>query len=171
MDMCFQKHLKSIASYYKDMADKQIEDFAIVFERNKEEIKEGIKTIKGTSGFCFEPILNEISKFGQLKRCVRMNGLSGSTYVFDLIVETKMGSIVVKINHGKLWLQDIIQFLTAAYDVSAFDWIIISYPTSNFDFSTYSKNIVEALDVDEAVEKLKGILYEKRESYNLQHNH
>ncbi len=171
MDSCVEKHIKSIMlnrKIYGMLSD--LSDISSLLSVTKDELLK-LGSIDLNEGVDFEPILEELYKVGNVKRCVKAAGGSGIIYTFDAIIETESRRTAVYIRTGKPNLKEIIKFLTAVYDTGFDDWLFVAFPVSEYDFSTYSTNIIEAKNLEEAVQKLKVLLDEKRKGYQLQYYH
>ncbi|MDP8023960.1 MAG: hypothetical protein RAK20_05790, partial [Conexivisphaerales archaeon] len=171
MDPCAEKHIKSLMLHGKIRnIQTDLSDIAPLLSMTKDELREKVN-LDSSEGVDFEPILEELSRAGNVRRCVKVAGESGIIYTFDAIIETENRRIAVYIRTGKPSLKEIIKFLTAVYDAGFNDWIYVSFPVNDYDFSSYSTNIIEAKNLKEAVQKLKVLLEEKRKGYQLQYYH
>ncbi len=171
MDPCTEKHIKSLM-LHGNIHDihSDISDIVSLLSLTKEELGENRK-IDLSEGVDFEPIVEELSRLGNVRRCAKVVGESGISYTFDAVVEAESRRIAVYIRMGKPNLKEIIKFLTAVYDSGFDDWLFVAFPVNEYDFSSYSGNIIEAKNLEEAVQKLKVLLEEKRKGYQLQYYH
>ena len=171
MDSCAEKHIKSLM-LHENIHDIQsdISDVVSLLSLTKEELGESVK-IDLSEGVDFEPLMEELSRLGNVRRCAKVVGESGITYTFDAVVEAESRRIAVYIRTGKPSLKEIIKFLTAVYDAGFHDWLFVAFPVNEYDFSSYSGNIIEAKNLEEAVKKLEALLDEKRKGYQLQYYH
>lgn len=168
MDPCAEKHIKSLMLHENiSSIQAELSDIATLFSITKDEIKK-MQSLDSSEGVNFEPIIKELSMIGRVKRCAKVVGESGVIYTIDAVVETENKRIAVYIKTGKPNLKEIIKFLTAVYDTGFDDWLFISFPVNDYDFSSYSNNIVEAKNLEEAVKKIKILLDEKRKDYQLE---
>jgi hypothetical protein len=159
MDECLKKHLMSIH------LDKQRSASQI----NENDLLPLIREANVSwDNLIEEPLVREIMKVYNVKRCATVSGESGCSYNLDLISEG--GKMAVNFNFGDPKIGDIIKFLTAVYDIKAKDWLYVSFPVTEAKFSSFSPNIIEAKSPEDALEKLKKALEGKGQGSKLQQN-
>ncbi|MFP3417787.1 MAG: hypothetical protein RXO71_05870 [Nitrososphaeria archaeon] len=173
MDECTKKHVLSIIKHSGiTHITESISKLAANFDISEEDLLSFLKNADLNKVYDFEPIIDEISRIGNVKRCTHVIGESGAQYVFDMLADLDGFRIAVYIKIGKPNLKEIIKFLMAVYDAKIDDWLFIAFPTTEKDFSSYSTNIIEAKDINDAVKNLRVVLEDKRKGYQLQHyNH
>jgi len=173
MDECTERHVLSIMKH-KGINDitESISKLTGNFDMSEEDLLSSLENADLNKVYDFEPIIEEISRIGNVKRCARVVGESGAQYVFDMLADLDGFRIAVYIKIGRPSLKEIIKFLTAVYDAGIDDWIFIAFPVTGKDFSSYSTNIIEAKDLNDAVKNLRVVLEDKRKGYQLQYyNH
>ena len=173
MDECTGKHVLSILKHrgINDITESASK-LANNFDVSEEDLLSSLENADLNKVYDFEPIIEEISRIGNVKRCARVVGESGEHYVFDTLADLDGFRIAVYIKIGRPGLKEIIKFLTAVYDAGIDDWLFIAFPVTEKDFSSYSTNIIEAKDINDTVKNLRAVLEDKRKGYQLQYyNH